>query len=307
MSARGRAGGFTLLEMLVVVLFTGIVLSFAAGFYLDLSRASSAALYQSSDLRRATRVLDRVTRDLEAATLVKKPDKVDPLAHPWLFLAEARGMDGADRLRFQARNHRPRGPEESDLVQIAYWLVAAQDGDGFDLLRWSSAQPPVAPLDRDFPRRGEPGVELLVSHVAAFAVRLQDKDGTWQSAWDSASPAQADLLPLTAEVRLALLPDPARADAQESEPLVYSRPVVFALDPIDLEKILTGKDDQDQSQKNQNGTACVTVSECVSRNQAAVQSVLEQNPQLQNILDSIGDQCWSDHAAQVPFAVTNCN
>ena len=119
--------------------------------------------------------------------LVKKPDALDPLEFPWLFLAEGRGRDGADRLRFQARNHRPRpgGGPESDLVEIAYWLVSAEEGEGFELLRWSSARPPVAPLDRNFPRRDDPGVELLASHVALFGVRLQDEDGAWQSAWDS--------------------------------------------------------------------------------------------------------------------------
>jgi prepilin-type N-terminal cleavage/methylation domain-containing protein len=184
--ARAADAGFTLLEMLFVVLVSGIVLTFAANFYVDLSAASSAALASSVELRRATSVLDRVARDLEGATLVKKPESLDPLEHPWLFLAEGRGSDGADRLRFQARNHRPRpgAGHESDLVDMAYWLAPSETPGSLDLLRWTSAQPPQVPLDRNFPRRDDPGVELLASGIALFAVRLQDADGAWQSAWD---------------------------------------------------------------------------------------------------------------------------
>lgn len=306
--ARARARGFTLLEMLMVVLFTGIVLTFAANFTIDLSRASTAALAESVDLRRATNVLDRVARDLEAATLVKKPDALDPIQHPWLFLAEGRGSDGADRLRFQARNHRPRAGagHESDLVEIAYWLAPAEDGEGFDLLRWTSARPPVPPLDRNFPRRDDPGVELLASRVAFFAVRLQDEDGAWQSAWDSWSPAQSSALPLTAEVRVALLPEtPNEDDTQpQEEPPLYLRPVVLALDPLDLEKVLSGESSEDEEEEDD--LACVTVRQCESRNQDAVDSLVAQNPDLRGILDSIADQCWKDHAGSVPVPVTNC-
>jgi type II secretory pathway pseudopilin PulG len=308
-AAHDAARGFTLLEMLLVVLFTGIVLSFAASFTIDLSNASQAALAESVDLRRAASVLDRVTRDLESATLVKKPDALDPLEHPWLFLAEGRGSDGADRLRFQARNHRPRAgsAHESDLVEIAYWLAEAQDGEGFDLLRWSSARPPVPPLDRNFPRRDDPGVERLASRVALFAVRLQDEDGAWQSAWDSWSPAQSSQLPIAAEVSVALLPEEQVEDDNlaQPEPELFMRPVVFALDPLDLEQALGAESGDDQDEEDDD-LACVTVAECVSRNQAVVDGYLAQNPDLQGILASIADQCWKDHAGSVPVAVTNC-
>lgn len=310
MSRSAGAGGFTLLEMLVVVLLTGIVLAFAANFYVDLSRETQAALDQSVDLRRASIVLDRVTRDLEAATLVKKPDATDPLEFPWLFFAEGRGRDGAERLRFQARNHRPRsgGGAESDLVDIAYWLVPAEDGEGSDLLRWASARPPVAPLDRNFPRRDDPGVELLASHVSVFAVQLQDQDGNLQSAWDSWSPAQASLLPVAAIVRLALLPEAkdGAVDAEAEEPVPYERPVVLALEPIDLEKTLAGEAADANDEEGQEDGACVTVAECVARNQAAVDAYLAEHPDLGPIIESISSQCWKDHAASVPFEVANC-
>ena len=300
---------FTLLEMLFVVLVSSIVLAFAANFYVDLSAASAAALASSVELRRATTALDRVARDLESATLVKKPEALDPLEHPWLFLAEGRGSEGADRLRFQARNHRPRpgAGHESDLVEIAYWLAPSENAGSFDLLRFTSARPPVPPLDRNFPRRDDPGVELLISGVALFAVRLQDADGAWQSAWDSWSPAQSSALPVAAEVRIALLPEAEVGDPDfaQAEPEVFERPLVIALDPLDLEEALGGEAEDEE--KKEEDLACVTVSECVARNQAAVDAFIAGNPGATDIITSIADQCWTDHATSLPFPVANCD
>jgi prepilin-type N-terminal cleavage/methylation domain-containing protein len=311
MRPESRARGFTLLEMLMVVLFTGILLTFAANFTLDITHASRAALEGGVDLRRATGVLDRIARDLEAAVLVKKPEALDPLEHPWLFFAEARTSDGADRLRFQARNHRPRGGavHESDRVDLAYWLVPAEEGEGYDLLRWASARPPAVPLERGFPRRDDPGVERLASNVAHFAVLLQNEDGAWLSGWDSASPAQSSLLPIGAQIDLALLPalEDEEAAFGAPEPEAFSRRVVLALEPLDLEKALAGGDDEeDEEGEEGDELACVTVRECESRNQAAVNAYLSSRPDLRGILDSIADQCWQDHAASFPVQVANC-
>jgi hypothetical protein len=296
-----------LIEMLVVLLFTGLVLSFAANFYLDISVASQAALERTVGLRRATSVLDRVTRDLEAASLIKKPDAVDPLEHPWLFLAEASGRGvGADRLKFQARNHRPRAAlgHESDLVVIAYWLAPAEDGESLELLRWTSPQLPES-LDRSFPRRDDPGVEVLASEVAAFGVRLQDDSGAWVDAWDSSTLVRSSALPIAAEVSVALLPEqPDPEEFAPEPPVPFQRSVLLALRPLDLEETLGAE--KDGGEEEGEDLACVTVDECASRNQALVDQYLSQNPQLAEILESIGGQCWKDHAASLPVPVTNC-
>jgi type II secretory pathway component PulJ len=300
-----RALGFTLIEMLVVVLFTGLVLTFAANFYLDISVASRAALERTLDVRRATTVLDRVTRDLEGAVLVKKPEAVDPLDHPWVFLAEASGRgSGADRIKFQARNHRPRPAlgHESDLVTIAYWLAPAEDGETLELLRWTAARLPES-LDRSFPRRDDPGVEVLASRVAAFGVRLQDQAGAWSDTWDSSTLVRSGELPIAAEVSVALFSEDAESEGLEPEPPVpYHRAVLFALRPLDLEETLAGEAGEEEEDE----PACVTVSECVARNQAAVDQFLARNPGFAETLETIGDECWEDHAAGLPLPVSNC-
>jgi prepilin-type N-terminal cleavage/methylation domain-containing protein len=300
---------FTLIEMLVVVVVTGFVLTFAANFYMDLSAASQAAVERTLGVRRATTVLDRVARDLEAAVLVTKPESVDPLDHPWLFLAESSGRgEGADRLKFQTRNHRPRAgrAHESDLVVIAYWLAPAEDGETLELLRWTSPRLPER-LDRTFPRSDDDGVERLASRVASFGVRLQNEEGAWVESWDSSTLVESGALPLAAEVRLAFAPETPEAIELEYEAPdlpAYQRPVLIAQRPLDLEAALEAESEANEEKDGDLG--CVTVNECVSRNQDLVGSYAAQNPEIDTILQSIGDQCWADHATTLPVAVSNC-
>jgi type II secretory pathway component PulJ len=297
-----------LIEMLVVVVVTGFVLTFAANFYMDLSAASQAAVERTLGVRRATTVLDRVTRDLEAAVLVSKPESVDPLDHPWLFLAESSGLgEGADRLKFQTRSHRPRAGRghESDLVVIAYWLAPGDDGESLELLRWTSPRLPES-LDRSFPRRDDDGVELLASRVASFGVRLQNEEGAWSESWDSSTLVESGALPLAAEVKLAFEPDaPEEIDLTfEGEELpAYQRPILIAQRPLDLEEALEA---ESEAAEEDGDLACVTVNECVSRNEDVVASYAAQNPEIDSILQSIGDECWADHASSLPVAVSDC-
>ena len=55
-----------------------------------------------------TLAVRRVARDIESAYLLRKPDEVDPIAHPWFFRAEGNGFEGRQRdgvvgLSFQDR------------------------------------------------------------------------------------------------------------------------------------------------------------------------------------------------------------
>jgi prepilin-type N-terminal cleavage/methylation domain-containing protein len=299
---------FTLIEMLVVVVITGFVLTFAANFYLDLSAASQAAVERTVGVRRATTVLDRVARDLEAAVLVKKPEATDPLDHPWLFLAESSGRgEGAERLKFQTRGHRPRAGRghESDLVVIAYWLAPAEDGETLELLRWASPRLPER-LDRTFPRRDDDGVELLASGVASFGVLLQNEDGAWSEAWDSSTRVESGALPLAAESRLAFAPEAREAIELELEATdrpAYQRPVLIAQRPLDLEAALDAE--TEAANDEDDNLDCVTVNECVSRNQELVADYVAENPEFDAILQSIGDQCVEE--ANLPIAVADCD
>ena len=228
-----RNAGFTLLEVLAVVLLTGLVLGIALDFYVDLSRASNRAADHTRGVRRATAILDRMARDFESAVLVRKPDAVDPLAHPWVFVAESEySSTGADHIKFATRNHRPRSTatHESDLAIVSY-TVRQIDDDQLELLRWSSPQLPEG-LDRDFPYDSEEGSALLADGIAAFGVTLIDEAGGRSDRWDSSQLVESSELPIAVEIEVAMATDDG------SEPVPYRRRVLLPVRPLDLVALL---------------------------------------------------------------------
>ena len=99
--------GFTLIEVLAAVLLTSIVIGVAVALYINLSNATNTAAERTREIRHAVAILDRIARDLEGAYLLEKAPEVDPLEHPWVFVAEGRhSAEGADLLKFVTRNHR---------------------------------------------------------------------------------------------------------------------------------------------------------------------------------------------------------
>ena len=94
---RAAQHGFTLIEVMGVILVTTILLAVAINFFVNLSRQATRASENTREVRRAATILDRIAADLEHAILVSKPAERDPLAHPWVFFAESRYGEGADR------------------------------------------------------------------------------------------------------------------------------------------------------------------------------------------------------------------
>lgn len=228
-----RSAGFTLIEVLAVVLLTGLVLGIALDFYVDLSRASNRAADHTRGVRRATAILDRMARDFESAVLVRKPDDVDPLAHPWVFVAESEhSSTGADHIKFVTRNLRSRSTasHESDLAVVSY-TVRRIDDDQLELLRWSSPQLPEG-LDRDFPYDSEDGSALLADGIAAFGVTLIDEAGGRSDRWDSSQLVESSELPIAVEIEVAMATDDG------SEPVPYRRRVLLPVRPLDLVALL---------------------------------------------------------------------
>jgi type II secretion system protein J len=297
-----RRAGFTLLEMLAAMTLTATVLAAVISFYLDLSRASAAATQRTRDVRRATALLDRVARDLEAAVLVRKPEALDPLAHPWIFYAEARGRgEGASRLKFVTRGHVPRASavHESDLEVVAYVLRPVEDGS-FDLLRWSSPHLPPG-QDLSFPRDEQDGALLLADGVARFGVRFMNESGEWQDEWNSGAILDSSELPRAAAISVALLPEEEEEAAAGAEPEELLRHVMIPLPPLDLEGLLE-EAEKEQEEEEEEDKDCITVNQCLARNPNLFDAVLEAVPDLA----AIGDECFSEYAGQVPVAVEGC-
>ncbi len=311
-----RRAGFTLIEMLAVMLLMSILVGVVVNFYIELSRESNAAASALRGPRRATAAMDRIARELESAVLVLRPDAVDPLDHPWVFFAEnEEGGEGADRVRFTTRGHRPaRGAtHESDLAVVTYALREGTDG-AFELVRWSSPRLPES-LEREIPRSDDDDVQVLIDEVVDFGLRFLSETGEWKDAWDSSSLDDSNRLPVATEIRMALVEEPVddtrRTALEEGDSPV--RRVTHPLRPLDLAALLTpaseggdgdgdgdedgdGVPDDEQDGGNGDGP-CVTVTQC-----AAKYPELDLNAELAaaglptSVIGTIGPQCASDFA-----------
>jgi type II secretory pathway pseudopilin PulG len=297
MSVR-RARAFTLLEVIAVVLMLGLVFLVMGSVFAQIASTTTDAT-QTETTRRGLLLLDRVARDLAGATLVAKPEELDPLAHPWLFLAESRlGRDGADRLKFDTRGPRGDGEHATDLAVVAYWVTPGE-GDDLRLLRWSSPALPES-LDRDFPSERDEGVQVIASGLTRFAVRLSDADGALVSSWDSSSLERSGQLPVAAEIALALR-DATAPDGERA----FRRRLLLPLQPIDLEKALRGEEEED-GEEDEDDEGCTTVGQCQAQNAALFASLISQAPDpasVQAALDANRNQCWVDFAVNLPISV----
>lgn len=243
-----RSPGFTLIEVLAAIFLTSVVIGIALSFFMSLSRSTDAATVRTRDGRRALAVLDRVARDLRGAYLLAKPDGLDPLEHPWLFLAESQHSDaGADRLKFVTRNHRPRSPLDhgSDIAMVSWVVSPSQNGNGYALLRAIEPGLPDA-LEREFLPDGDPSYRVVAEGLSHFAVRLMGDAGGYQGTWDSSLLEESGTLPRAAEIEIAYLPvgeneetiDLDDFDLDDEEAATYATRVLLPMRAIDLEAML---------------------------------------------------------------------
>lgn len=301
MSALRRRRAFTLLEVIAVVLILGLIFLVMGSFFREIGSTATDA-DQTQATRRGLLLIDRVADDLAGAMLVEKPEELDPLEHPWLFLAESRGgQGGADRLKFDSRSARPAGEHASDLGVVAYWTEPG-DADDLKLLRWTSPALPES-LNRDFPRSGDDGVQVIASGLTRFAVHFSDADGAVAVSWDSSTLERSGQLPIAAEIRLAL----ADASAPEGE-REFVRRVVLPIRPIDLEKTLAGESGDDEEEE-EDDEDCVTVAQCRAEHPAEVSALLAQLPDpasAQAALDANAAMCIDDVEAQIGFELDFC-
>lgn len=297
--AAGRRG-FTLMEVLAVIFLTALVMGVALNFYVDLSNASTRAAESTRDLRRATALLDRVASDFERALLIRKPAEVDPLSHPWIFVAETWHSElGADRIKFTARrsvSHGAEGPA-SDVGVVAYVLRASEEEEeGFALWRWSTPSLPEG-LDRDFPGEDDQAFLLLADGLSDFGVRMLGDDGEWVDRWDSSQLLDSAELPLAVEIELALLSEeaPDLPLEQTGASQTLSRRVMIPMRPVDLEVLLDpeaqGLAEEEGSEEDEQDDG-LTVRECI--NEEASQAL---DPSQLDALALLGPE-----ALDAPFA-----
>lgn len=314
---RRCTSGFTLLEMLAVIFLTSVLLFVAIDFYLDLSHASNAAVEETRSARRAVVLLDRVAHDLEGAVLLVRPPDVDPLAFPWLFLADASDPDaGAERVKFVRRGRDPRGTSGaiSDLEVVAWVSDETPEGD-IELRRWSAPELPES-LDRTFPDAGQS--DLVTAGLASFGIRFQDSQGGWTGRWDSSTLTGSNELPLAAKIEVSFT---SSVEGEVDGP--YERQVLLPLRPLDLAAQLAeaagqtppeevtdedgdGDIDEDdvaiaEQRRDESGVDeeekedCVTVAQCIALN-PQLQGLISLGGPMQDVIRSSPNVCASQFA-----------
>lgn len=232
-----RRGGFTLIEVMAVIFLTALVFGVAIDFYIDLSNQSHRASENTREIRRATSLLDRIAGDFERTLLAKKPEELDPLAHPWVFLGESRRGEGSDRVKFITRRAADaRSAEvEADISTVAYELAADEvNGDNM-LIRWSQPNLPDG-LDRQFPSPDDPRARMMADGVVDFAVYFLDAEGEWVDEWDSSQMLDSSELPTAVEIRVALAP--LNPDDPDAAIHTYRRQVLLPVRPLDFTTLL---------------------------------------------------------------------
>ena len=292
-----RARGFTLLEVLAVIVATSVVLGVALSTYVNVSRQTRHAVEKTRETRRATAVLDAVARDLQRVVLVRKPAAVeDPLDHPWVFYAEAQhGADAADHLKFMTRGRPPRlsARAESDLEVVSY---AVHEGEDQALALWRKASPRLPEsLDRKVPDAEDDGALLLADGLAEFGVSFVDDLGKESPGWDSSSLVQSGPLPAAAEIRVAL----AHPDDPEAETTLYRRRVLLPVRPLDFDELLdpasavgggNGKDGEKDGTDEAKGKSCEQ-GPCAKMTVCqALDCGANDNPSIATLLSDIGGQ-----------------
>jgi hypothetical protein len=216
-----------------------------------------------------------MVQDLENVVFLHRPDTVDALAHPWIFLAESRRSAlGADRVKFVTHVHDPRrsAVPESDFAVVTYTLRRGQQG-GLEL--WRSETPGLPDhLDRDFPLEGSQGEALFADGIGAFGLSFRDDQLQEKTSWDSSSLVDQSELPTVVEIRLAMT-EPGKEPPLE-ELTVEHRWVRLPVRPLDLKAMFEASKNESKTEVAKTVCDCI---DCVA---------LSENPSAATLLESIG-------------------
>jgi general secretion pathway protein J len=191
-----RNEGFTLIEILIAVLILGIVLSTVYASYTGTFRIIRETETDAELYGMARTVLERMTRDLEAAASWKGA---------FTFLAKPYSLGNREftRLTFRSAAHIAFGEKEAPagIAVIEYGVEEGTEKEGYTLSRSDS-------LRRD-PAKEETaaGGYLLCDRIETLAYLFYDASGKEYETWDSGGDVevQKKKAPAMVEIRLGLV------------------------------------------------------------------------------------------------------
>jgi general secretion pathway protein J len=191
-----RNKGFTLIEILIAVLILGIVLSTVYASYTGTFRIIRESETDAELYSMARTVLERMTRDLEAAT---------PWKGEFTFLAKPYSLGNREfmRLTFRSSAHLAFGEKDipAGIAVIEYRIEEGTEKEGYTLLRSDS-------LRRDPGREEAPaGGFPLCDRIETLTYRFYDDTGKEYETWDAVGgdETQRKKAPAMVEIRLGLV------------------------------------------------------------------------------------------------------
>ncbi|MEM1026613.1 MAG: type II secretion system protein GspJ [Planctomycetota bacterium] len=205
-ASRRVGSGFTLIELMVVVLLVGIVVAGGATMIAQAGNMRDRTENASTLQADAGAALDAVVGALRNLHRLREQDAQNGW---WVFEGDDETLDGrpADRLRFVTVDHRPVRPDqpEGDLREVAFSLEAGGPR-GLPYLRRRTDPS----LSQDEILLGEGGgvADRVAENVVAFDVQYFD-GVTWRADWPPALQAVPSAVRVSVAVREPN-PDPRR-------------------------------------------------------------------------------------------------
>jgi type II secretory pathway pseudopilin PulG len=197
-----RAAGssaFTLLELMLSTALMAMILATVA-LCLRAAVSGRTLIDARGDALQSARVaMSLLTADLRAAY---------PLSQDMEFIGMRRSLDGrdADNIDFATLNHWPRGPEESDVCAVSYFLDRDIQSGTFQLSRRRNAVPVVEPGADPL---GGGTRETISEGIRGF--RLEYYDGLdWYDEWGDPRGRRRSSDSLMAPANLAGMPEAVR-------------------------------------------------------------------------------------------------
>ncbi|WP_437734162.1 type II secretion system protein GspJ [Sorangium sp. So ce1335] len=197
---RRRAGGVTLLEVLVSVGILALIGTLIYGAFDGMSRARSGISRMSDRYHQGRGAIARISREIQTAFLSRHQPTDKNIA---VRLTAFTGEDAspADRVDFTSFAHRRllRNTHESDQCEIGYFGSRDPERDKLDLVRREAKTIDIEPT-----RGGV--VNVLAEDIESFNIQYLDPvTGEWTDSWDSTQPAaQFERLPSQVWVTLVL-------------------------------------------------------------------------------------------------------